>query len=603
MTRARKRLELRGAIALVAVVAIPIGVFAASATGAPATNVRLTGLTPHVVPGATRVGAIDPAQSLSFAVVLRPSNSGELASLVHDQYDPASSRYGQWLAPGEYQRRFGPSPDRVAAVVDWLHTAGLTDTQVVDGRVDVHTTAGRAAAALDVSIARFRLGDGEERVSAEQAPRVPQAVAPDITAVVGLTSGAGSQPHHKLGADLGSAPQPFAASRATETCTHRIEREANALDGWSTRQTGVRYQVPNLHKVGLTGAGRTIAMYELAPHTASDVTAYLHCFGLHNPVTTRLVDGGAFSDPGGAVEANLDIEAAAVTAPGSKIVSYEGPNSELGSIHTWSAIVNDDTAQSISTSWGLCETLESASERTALHALFVQAAAQGQTIFSASGDSGSEGCLFQTESDRLSVDSPSNDPYVTAVGGTSLFFKAATAPYREPVWNDCQGALDGFCSFQGGAGGGGKSAIFKRPAFQPASKCANCRGVPDIAANAGVGEAFEVEGHWSLIGGTSIAAPRLAGIAADLATGCAGGRIGWFNPKVYALAKLGAYGSALRDVPAGQGDIDLTGTNGGKYPTANGFELATGLGPPLSPGLSCPEVARVRPATAAAPVA
>src|SRR5689334_122742 len=172
MTHARRRLELRGAIALVAAIAIPMGVFAASATGAPAAAaaVRLTGLTPHVPPGAIRVAAVDAAQPLSFSVVLGPSNPGELASLVRDQYDPASPRYAQWLAPGEYQQRFGPSPDRVAAVVDWLHDAGLTDTQVVDGRVDVRTTTGRAAAALGVSIARFRLGDGEERTSAEQAP-------------------------------------------------------------------------------------------------------------------------------------------------------------------------------------------------------------------------------------------------------------------------------------------------------------------------------------------------------------------------------------------------------------------------------------------------
>jgi len=232
--------------------------------------------------------------------------------------------------------------------------------------------------------------------------------------------------------------------------------------------------------------------------------------------------------------------------------------------------------------------------------LFVQAAAQGQTIFSAAGDSGSEDCLFQTGRPTLAVDSPSNDPFVTGVGGTSLFRpSSSTAPYREPVWNDCQAAATPSCSFGGGAGGGGKSAVYGRPSYQPATVCARCRGVPDISANAGIGEAFESAGHWSLVGGTSIAAPRLAGIAADVASGCIS-PLGSFNPRVYAVAKQGGYGTALGDIGAGQGDNDLTGTNGGKYRTAKGYDLATGLGIPLATGLACPEVAHISPAHAAA---
>jgi hypothetical protein len=123
--------------------------------------------------------------------------------------------------------------------------------------------------------------------------------------------------------------------------------------------------------------------------------------------------------------------------------------------------------------------------------------------------------------------------------------------------------------------------------------------VPDLAANAGVGEAFASGGQWSLVGGTSIAAPRLAGIAADIAGGCTTA-LGSFNPRVYGLVKQGGYGSGVRDVPAGQGDNDLTGTNGGKYKSAQGFDLATGLGTPIASGLACPEVVRVRPASAAA---
>jgi subtilase family serine protease len=596
-SNARKRLRLRGALALAVVLAVPAGAYAIDAPAAP-TGIRPSALAPRIPSSATRVGSLSGARPLTFAVVLAPSHRAELNALLRDQYDPRSARYRQWLATGEFRRRFGPSPDRVAAVTGWLHGAGFSDARLVDGRIEVRTTAARAARGLQLSFGRFRLPDGTERFSADDAPLVPRAVASDVTAVVGLSGVARLQPYNRPGPRFDTSAArvtPYAAS-----CAKSIERQANELRGWSTRQTGARYEVPALHKVGLTGKGTTIAIYSLAPHTSADVKRFLNCFGLKNPITRVEVDGGADDFGGGTLEANLDIQAAAVTAPGAKVISYEGPNTQLGYIHVWSRIINDNIAQVISTSWGICEPLESPSERAALHALFQQAAAQGQPIFSASGDSGSEGCLFHNESTALAVDSPSHDPLVTGVGGTSLLYKAPSAPWREPVWNDCQAETTPVCGFTiGGAGGGGASKVFTRPAWQPPSECANCRGVPDISANSGIGEAFAWDGHWSLVGGTSIAAPRLAGIAADVTSGCTS-RLGSFNPPLYRLARLGSYGTALRDVPAGSGDNDLTRNRGHRYQSRNGYDLATGLGTPLATGLACPQVGRVRPSSAPA---
>jgi len=605
MTRAGSRhpwLTVAGGLGLAVALVVPAATVVSAQPSGPSV-LRPAALAPSLPAGATRVGAVAAAQPLALAVVLPPSHPAELDALMHGLYDPASPRYEHWLAPGEFQRRFGPSRATVNAVVMWLHGAGLRDTRVVDGRVEIQAAAGVIAQGLGVSFARYRLANGQEQFAATQAPLVPRALERAVTAIVGLAGVAPRQPHLRALARLAGA-RATAAPHA-DSCGKSIERQANDLDGWSTRQTGARYDVDRLQRSGLRGAGKTVALYELAPHTDSDVAAYLQCFGLHNVVTSVGVDGGSpETNPNAILEANLDIEAAAVTAPGATLVSYEGPNSTqsapLGPLHVWSAIVNDDTAQVISTSWGLCEPLESASERKATHALFVQAAAQGQTIFSAAGDAGSEDCLFQTGRPTLAVDSPASDPLVTGVGGTSLFRPtSATAPYREPVWNDCQGATSPSCSFGGAAGGGGKSVVYKRPSWQPVGACAGCRGVPDIAANSGVGEAFESAGRWLLVGGTSIAAPRLAGIAADVVSGCTS-LLGSFNPRLYALAQQGAYGSALRDVGAGQGDNDLTRTNGGKYPSAKGYDLATGLGTPLATGLACPEVALVTPASAAA---
>ena len=90
--------------------------------------------------------------------------------------------------------------------------------------------------------------------------------------------------------------------------------------------------------------------------------------------------------------------------------------------------------------------------------IFEEAAAQGQSVFSAAGDDGSDDCAGQAATPVapiLSVDDPGSQPFVTSVGGTTI--DNATQPPAERVWND--GA-----SF--GAGGGGISDSWAEPEWQ-----------------------------------------------------------------------------------------------------------------------------------------
>src|SRR2546430_4382985 len=61
---------------------------------------------------------------------------------------------------------------------------------------------------------------------------------------------------------------------------------------------------------------------------------------------------------------------------------------------------------------------------TTLDNIFKQAASQGQSFYSASGDNGAYDC----GDSRLTVDSPANDPYMTGTGG-----KIGRASCRERV--------------------------------------------------------------------------------------------------------------------------------------------------------------------------
>jgi subtilase family serine protease len=139
-------------------------------------------------------------------------------------------------------------------------------------------------------------------------------------------------------------------------------------------------------------------------------------------------------------EATLDIEALIGLAPQASLLIYQAPSSDssspgAGPYDNFAAIVSQDRAQIVSVSWGQCEALDGAADAGAEATLFEKAAAQGQTIVSASGDSGSEDCFSGTPAGdtQLAGDDPAGQPFVTGVGGTHL---GTIGPRpSETVWN------------------------------------------------------------------------------------------------------------------------------------------------------------------------
>ena len=129
--------------------------------------------------------------------------------------------------------------------------------------------------------------------------------------------------------------------------------------------------------------------------------------------------------------------------------------------------------------------------------------------------------------------------------------------------------------------------------------------MPDISANAGVYETFYDSG-WMAVGGTSIASPKLAGIAADIAQGSKAGSLGDFAPKLAALAAEHVYGTALTDVKTGINWTSLAVESTGKHrphPHARRGCSAPPPGSTLRPaserrspaGLACPQIFTMTP--------
>ena len=115
-------------------------------------------------------------------------------------------------------------------------------------------------------------------------------------------------------------------------------------------------------------------------------------------------------------------------APEAHLLVYEAENGGTGTIDELTAIADQDRAQVMSSSWGVCEAFLGTSAAKAENTVFEQAAAQGQSMVSIPGDEGSEGCLpndFAAEGaslgngsapNGLAIDPSDNTAYVADNG-------------------------------------------------------------------------------------------------------------------------------------------------------------------------------------------
>jgi kumamolisin len=226
----------------------------------------------------------------------------------------------------------------------------------------------------------------------------------------------------------------------------------------------------------------------------------------------------------------------------------------------------------ISISWGGPESSWSQQSLTAYNTLLEDAATLGLTVCVASGDNGSTDGV----TDGLQhVDFPSSSPYALACGGTKL--TSANGKYGgEVVWNEM--------TAQEGAGGGGVSDFFPKPAYQatfniPVSVNPGHfvgRGVPDVSGDADPQSGYDVfvDGQASVIGGTSAVAPLWAGLTACI-NQMIGKRVGSLTSLVY---------SQVAPVPGTFHDI-TTGNNG-SFSAKPGWDACTGLGTPIGSAIA-----------------
>jgi subtilase family serine protease len=579
------------------------------------------------------LGALPASVRLHLTVVLKPRDPAALAAYAKAVSTPGSSVFHDYLTPSQFADRFAPTSSQVQAVSRSLRAHGLVPGPVSANRlsIPVSATTGQAEQAFSLTMRRMALPGGRTVTQPTAAPALDASIAGEVQAVLGLSSTNSFHPQYSRRAIPDGAQGPQLSHSARHTATggpepcSQASTAANQQAAYTADQIASAYGFSSPYGAGDQGEGQTIAIYELEPNDPNDIAAYQSCYGTHASVTYSQVDGGSGRGIGSG-EAALDIENSIGLAPKASYLVYQGPNSNSsapgsGPYDTFNAIIGQDRAQVVSVSWGECEAQNSDGVQ-AESTLFEEAATQGQSIVSASGDEGSEDCNSSPPNPpdlSLAVDDPSSQPFVTGVGGTTLT-NPGPAP-SEAVWNNGPVAA---LSDTGGAGGGGVSEEWPMPPYQSdagaglhvigshssGTPCAAsggfCRQVPDVSADADPNTGYIIYWNgsrsdltspsgWQSLGGTSAAAPVWAALLAvvNASSACHSSRIGFANPALY-RAGSSAYGSTFNDVTSGNND--LTATNGGLYPAGPGFDMASGLGTPVAGGLTsslCSAVLRI----------
>lgn len=446
----------------------------------------------------------------------------------------ASIAAGKSLRPAAYAARFGATPAQVATVTRWATGAGLRVTPVDGGQIlALDGSAAQVGRAFGTTLRTLTFAAGRHGITPATTATIPAAVARLVAGVTGLT---------EVGA------------------LHTQARSAVSFPASYTPQ-----QISSIYgaTTAATGSGVPVAVIASGPlgQVQTDLRTFEARYGLPQTPWQTVLAPSAGTDTSEQDEYDLDTQYATSQAPNaSKLYVYDGPDlanaSIVTEIGTWA---HQNLTRQASFSAGECEVLAQVTGlQSSLDTVLRQAAAQGQSLFTSSGDTGGFCPLPVVGVNGVptgipGANYPAASPYAVGVGGTTVLDPAKPT---EVAWY---------------AGGGSPSLFEPVPSWQATaggSFAGIRRGVPDVALDADPNSGYDVvvSGTVQTIGGTSASAPAWQGFWAR-AQSADGGTLGFANPILYKLPA-----STFHDI--------TVGTNG-LFPATPGYDYATGLGTPI----------------------
>ncbi|GAA1956515.1 S53 family peptidase [Kitasatospora viridis] len=570
ITRAQRRTGLSAAAILPLLAgALAVGIPTAQADTVPNGRAALAGTEPTWTAKAADQGATAANAPVTARVYLAGKDPQGLTAYAQAVSDPNSPQYGKYLTADQAQQRFGATKQQVDAVTSWLKSSGLTITETTQHYVAVSGSASAVKAAFATSLHNYRSQDGHTYQAPDQAASAPSALAGVVLTVTGLDGA----PHQATPQDTLPGPGagfrtsgPYSTYFGSNTADNLpAGADGNKLPyvihGYTGKQLRAAYGAGHF-----TGKGVTVAITDAyaSPTMAADAANYAQRNGdkayRKGQYSEVLPAAWNSTDSCGASgwygEESLDVEAVHAMAPDADI-KFVGAAScnDPDLLDALNKVVDQHLADIVSNSWADVEANATADSQAAYDQTFKMGAVEGIGFYFSSGDDGDNAA----STGKKQVATPADSAWATAVGGTSLAVGKNNKYLFETGWGTDKALLSadgkswtGFPGGFNGGAGGGTSTLTPQPFYQrgivpdslsKANGSTPMRTLPDISAVADPNTGFLVgqtqswpDGSVSYdeyrIGGTSLAAPVIAGVQA-LAQQARHLPIGFANPSIY----------------------------------------------------------------------
>ncbi|HTW98424.1 MAG TPA: S53 family peptidase [Acidimicrobiales bacterium] len=538
------------------------GLGAGGAAASASTSFAPTATKAIALQGATLIGPLAASTPLSITVGLALQNQSALESFVAGAANPSSAEFGDEYSETDFTSEYGPTQSNADAVASYLSSEGFGDVTVSTNRILVTAdgTAAEAEAAFDTSLAQYSL-DGADVYVNTAAAMVPSDLSGIVVGVLGLNDA------------FQFSATPVKAQPTASTSLPNYPAVYSPEGFWQAYQasgepTGSRTAIATFSEGDMTQPIDNLR----AEEKANDLPQV--------PVTVEYA-GIASPDNSGEIEWDLDSQFASGMADDvSHYYFYDATtltDSDLA--RAFNLYASQDIVKAASASLGECEVEAYLDGSTVIDdEIFAEAAAQGQTTFASTGDTGASCPVEDTngvpDSGPPMVQYPASSPYVVAVGGTTLLTNSDGSYDEELAWY---------------AGGGGLSQFEYSPYWQQqvmpvTSGETGDRSTPDMAMDADPESGANVysadSGGFEGVGGTSLSAPLALGVWARIESEF-GNRLGYAAPVLYAVYLAGSCNedtTTLEQIcttPALHAPV--AGDNG-LYPETPGYNMATGLG-------------------------
>jgi len=537
---------------------------AAAATANPHPLERGALMTQHLheeVRAARSVGTLAQDKVLHFDMLLPVGEPEKLETFLADVYNPHSASYRHFVTPSQFTARFGPSQAAWNELLQFAKQSGFTIVSGSRDEMDLRLagTVRSIEAAFQVKM-RLYNHPTESRTyySPDTEPTVPMQAA--VWHISGLDNFA--LPHARVQSRSGTTAKPLTTTGACPGNSYCGSDMRSAYYGSGA----------------LTGAGQSIGLVEFYGYDSADLNTYFSTAGQVNavPVNGISTDGTSvscvYSKGCDDTEQTLDMTQALGMAPGLAQLNVYVGSSDTAILSAMSVppagSVTGKVDAQLSCSWGW-----GPSDPATDDPLFKKFAAQGQSFFTAAGDSAA-----YTSSSQYVY--PADDVNVTVVGGSDLSTAGPSGPWvGETAWSDGGGGY--FAPDNIAIPAWQTAAISSFDAHSSRAGSSSLRNSPDVAAEANF-DFYVCADQQSCVenryGGTSFAAPMWAGYMAlvnQQAVQNGQSSVGFLNPTLYAIGAGSGYAQAFHDITAG--------SNG--FNAVTGYDLATGWGSPNGTGL------------------